>query len=212
MPRLQWNGTGNRHIDVPGVGPRGLVVLEPGVNKVTDAELAAMLPHLKLELDNAVMVILPEGPAEIAPGVVEPFAEQEPEADEAPKFESILDELLSKNDAELAEIAAGYGVTESFTNRDELARAIMVKAGYAVDSPSKPTETPEPARTAAEQPNESPADPDPTATPGTPEPPSTAPDTEQPPQAESTPEPSAPSEPPATPDPSAEPPAETPSV
>jgi hypothetical protein len=98
MPRVKWNGTGIRYIEVP-VPPRGLVELQPGWNLVTDAELTAMTPHIQLELAAGNIVIDQQLSDSVpAPGVVESFGEAEQQADEvAAATFAVDDRVVSKS-------------------------------------------------------------------------------------------------------------------
>jgi hypothetical protein len=50
----------------------------------------------------------------------------------APATRTVQEELLAKSDAELAEIAKEYEVTETFEKKVDLVKAIMTAAGYKV--------------------------------------------------------------------------------
>ena len=115
-----------------------------------------------------------------APGIVEAIGERQrprrrlrphqlqhlgTEPDPQSKPSSILEELLAKTDAELAEIAKEYGVKKRFLEkRESLAKAIMAKAGYKVEDdsgnrrarartpgPEQPLQNPPPTRRSPRQ-------------------------------------------------------------
>jgi hypothetical protein len=88
VPRVYWKGTGSRYIEVPGVGPRGLVILEPGFNRISHEELAAMQVAAKIDLDAGTIAVMPEVPPVVAPGMVDTATEEEIPATAAPPEET----------------------------------------------------------------------------------------------------------------------------
>lgn len=178
--KLKWNGTGQKIIDLlPGVSlpgmNRGTVILQPGEagvsgNMVTDAEFSSMAATIAREIDAGLIVVIPDDP--VTPVVPKPgmLVTETASSAEPQKLSdqplSILEELLARTDAELAVIAAEYKVDPlpSEATREDLARAIMAKAGYAATQ--APAEPPAPPSTGTMEPET--VDPVPTPDPAEP--------------------------------------------
>jgi hypothetical protein len=135
VPRLIWNGTGLKFVEHYTIPPRGLIVLEPGAgpsNEVTEAQLEAMRPHIKLELDAGTIGILNPSTEVIVPGVVESTGET-PEPTSEPQ------QLPQSSAAPAAEPAASPSLNEN----PETAAAAPVETAEAAPQEGAPAVGPE---------------------------------------------------------------------